>query len=80
MDHNRIESAGCAATHASNNNDTCHDHKNEIFQGPEYVVVEGDAQINYWQMDRGTVVWNDNISPLSQPVRDDKLADIEPDA
>ena len=29
-------------------------------------------------MDSGTVVWNDHTSPLGQSVRDDNLADIEP--
>ena len=80
MEYNRIESAGCAATHASNNNDTFTTLKTKKFHGPENIVVEGDTPINYWQMDRGIVVWNDNISPLNQPVRDNKLADIEPDA
>ena len=28
-------------------------------------------------MDQGTLEWNDNTSPLSQLVRDDKLADID---
>ena len=29
-------------------------------------------------MDRGTIEWNDNTSPLSQPVRDDTLSDFSP--
>ena len=31
-------------------------------------------------MARGTIEWNNNISPLIQPVRDDKLLDFSPDA
>lgn len=80
MEQNRIESAGCVATHASNNNDTYCNPRNEIFQDPEHVVVEGGAPINYWQIYQGTVEWNNNISPPTQPVRDDKLSDFSPDA
>ena len=29
-------------------------------------------------MNRGTIEWNANISPLSQPVRDDKLSELSP--
>ena len=51
MEQKKIESAGCAATHASNiRNNYCHP-ENEIFQNPEQVMVEEDAPINYWQMD-----------------------------
>ena len=31
-------------------------------------------------MDRGSIEWNDNTSPLSQPVRGDKLSDFSPNA
>ena len=31
-------------------------------------------------MDRGTIEWNNTSSPLTQPVRDDKLSDFSPDA
>ena len=80
MEQNQLESAGCVATHASNTrNDYCNP-KNEIFQDPEHVIVEGGAPINCWQMDRGTIEWNNNISPLTSPVRDDKLSDFSPDA
>ena len=58
---NQFESAGCVSTHASNIRNNYYDPKNEIFQDPKHVVVEGDAPINYWQMDRGTSEWNDKI-------------------
>ena len=80
MEQNQIESAGCAATHASNiRNNYCYP-ENEIFQDPKHVMVEGDAPINCWQMDRGASGWNDNSSPLTQPVRDNKLSDFSPEA
>ena len=30
-------------------------------------------------MNRGTVEWNNNVSPLTQPVREDKLSDFSLD-
>ena len=50
MEHNQIESAGCVVAHASNTNDTYYNPKNDIFQDPKHVIVEGDTPINYWQM------------------------------
>ena len=79
-EQDQFESAGCLAAHASNIRNDCYIPKNEIFQDPKHVVVEGDAPINYWQMDRGTIEWNDNTSPLTQPARDNKLADFSPEA
>ena len=46
-EQNDIESAGCVATHASNIRNDYYDPKNEIFQDPKHVVVEGDVPINY---------------------------------
>ena len=50
-EQNELESAGCLAAHASNVRNDYYVPKNEIFQDPKHVVVEGDAPINYWQMD-----------------------------
>ena len=47
MEHTQFESAGCAAIHASNISDDYYNPKNEVFQDPKHVVVEGDSPINY---------------------------------
>ena len=80
MEHNQIESAGCVATHASNNNNFYCNTEEEVLQNPEHATVEGNAPINHWQMDQGTMEWTINTSPLNQPMRDDKLSDFSPDA
>ena len=47
MEHNQIESAGCVATHTSNNNNFYCNTEEEVLQNPEDAMVEGDAPTNH---------------------------------